>query len=98
MTRQPIAHAIAAMKKLHKIIKNIATSTASGKDEKLKLLWDRWRSLADDVGLNSISMNNDRFKQYAWSTDTKGLSKRVFNQIADFGVAGDYDVKWRWRV
>ena len=36
------AHAIAAMKKLHKIIKSIATSTASGKDEKLKLLrsWD----------------------------------------------------------
>ena len=41
-----------------------------------------------DVGLNSISMNNDRFKQYAWST-TKG--RKVFNQIADFGVTGDYD-------
>jgi hypothetical protein len=33
-------------------------------------------------------MNNDRFKQYAWST-TKG--RKVFNQIADFGVTGDYD-------
>lgn len=80
------AHAIAAMKKLHKIIKNIATSTASGKDEKLKLLWVMGRY--GDVGLNSISINNDRFKQYAWST-TRG--RKVFNQIADFGVAGDYD-------
>lgn len=80
------AHAIAAMKKLHKIIKNIATSTASGKDEKLKLLWVMGRY--GDVGHNSISMNNDRFKQYAWST-TKG--RKVFNQIADFGVTGDYD-------
>jgi len=33
-------------------------------------------------------MNNDKFKQYAWSV-TKG--RRVFNQIADFGVTGDYD-------
>ena len=80
------AHAIAAMKKLHKLIKNIATSTASGKDEKLKLLWIMGRY--GDVGLNGISLNNDKFKQYAWGT-SKG--KRVFNQIADFGVIGDYD-------
>ena len=32
-------------------------------------------------------MNNDRFKQYAWSI-TKG--RKVFNQIAEFGVTGDY--------
>lgn len=80
------AHAIASMKKLHKIIKAIATSTASGKDEKLKLLWVMGRY--GEVGLNSINMNNDRFKQYAWST---GKGQKVFNQIADFGVTGDYD-------
>lgn len=80
------AHTIAAMKKLHKIIKNIVTSTAAGKDEKLKLLWVMDRH--GEVGLNSIKMNNDRFKQYAWSLQ-KG--RKVFNQIGDFGVGGDYD-------
>lgn len=80
------AHAIAAMKKLHKIIKSIATSPASGKDEKLKLLWIMGRY--GDVGLNGISLNSDKFKQYAWGP-SKG--KRVFTQIADFGVTGDYD-------
>ena len=41
-----------------------------------------------EVGLHSINMNNDRFKQYAWST---GKGQKVFNQIVDFGVTGDYD-------
>jgi hypothetical protein len=36
----------------------------------------------------SISIGNGRLKQYAWST---GKGQRVFNQIRDFGVIGDYD-------
>lgn len=37
---------------------------------------------------STLTMENDRFRQYAWST-SKG--QKVFNQIADFGVRGDYD-------
>lgn len=81
------ATAIAGMKELHGVLSNIVKSPAAGKDEKLKLLWVMGRY--GDIGVGrSITMNNDRFKQYAWST---GKGTKVFNQIADFGVSGEYD-------
>jgi len=81
------ATTIASLKSLHKVLTNIIKSPATGKDEKLKLLWVMGRY--GEIGFRSwISMNNDRFKQYAWST---GKGDKVFNQIRDFGVSGEYE-------
>ncbi|HWG39502.1 MAG TPA: DUF4062 domain-containing protein [Candidatus Acidoferrales bacterium] len=78
---------VKSFKALHKTLGKIINSAASGIDEKLKLLWVMGRYGTVSEG-GSIYMNNDRFKQYAWST-SKG--QRVFNQIKDFGIIGEYD-------
>lgn len=81
------AHNVAGMRRVHEVITRIATSTAAGKDEKLKLLWVLGRY--GEMGMGStLKMGNDRFRQYAWSTQR---GQKVFNQINDFGVSGDYD-------
>jgi len=80
------AHTIAGMKRLHEVISSIATAKVAGKDEKLRLLWVMGRY--GKVGMSSIAMGHDRFKQYAWGT---GKGQKVFNQISDFGLSGEYD-------
>ncbi len=78
---------IEGLRKLHEVLARIIKSPAAGKDEKLKLLWVMGRYGEIKAG-SSISISNDRLKQYAWST-SKG--QRVFNQVRDFGVIGEYD-------
>jgi len=36
----------------------------------------------------TLSMKFDRFKQYAWGASR---SRRVFNQLSDFGIAAEFD-------
>jgi len=78
---------ISGLRKLHQVLSGIIKNPAAGKEEKLKLLWVMGRYGEMHYG-RSISISNDRLKQYAWST---GKGQRVFNQIRDFGVIGDYD-------
>lgn len=76
------------LKKLHAVLSAIATSTAAGKDEKLKTLW-----LLGRYGQNeerSISIDSDQFKQFAWGP-SKG--QRILNQLKTFGVSGNYDTR-----
>jgi len=81
------ATTITGLRELHKVLSGIIKSPAAGKEEKLKLLWVMGKY--GNIGHGpSITISNDRLKQYAWST-TKG--QRVFNQIRDFGVNGNYD-------
>lgn len=81
------AAAISGMRRIHEVISQIAAAKATGKEEKLKLLWVMGR-YGDASHGSTLTMENDRFRQYAWST-SKG--QKVFSQIADFGVRGDYD-------
>lgn len=81
------AAAISGVRRIHEVISHIAAAKATGKEEKLKLLWVMGR-YGDASHGSTLTMENDRFRQYAWST-SKG--QKVFNQIADFGVRGDYD-------
>jgi Domain of unknown function (DUF4062) len=80
------ASAIAGMKIVHATISAIVSAQVAGKDEKLKLLWIMGRY--GSVGTSSLVMENDRFRQYAWSTSR---GQKVFNQISDFGLEGEYD-------
>lgn len=75
---------------VHSVISSIVSSTASAKEEKLKVLWLLGRYGKLEHGHMRRSMGNDEFKQLAWST-TRG--KRVFNQLKLFGVEGWYDTE-----
>jgi len=70
---------ITGLRGLHKLLSGIIKSPASGKDEKLKLLWVMGRYGQMKYG-PPIYISNDRLKQYAWSI---GKGKRVFEQIRD---------------
>jgi hypothetical protein len=78
------------LKELHKIISNILTSAGKNdnKLEKLKAMW----VIAKHGELNwdgtLLTIDNDLFKDYAWST---GRGTRVFSQMRPFGIIGDYD-------
>lgn len=74
----------AGLKTVHKSISSILKSSAQGKDEKLKTLWLFGRY---GEGEGTLTMANDQFKQFAWSTH-KG--RRVFIQLKTFGVNGYY--------
>lgn len=74
------------LRSVHKVISDIHKSSASGKGEKLKVLWVFGRYGKHDG--TELVMDVDRLKQYTW-----GISKgrRVFTQLSDFGVKGWYD-------
>jgi hypothetical protein len=81
------AAAISGMKKIHEVISRISKAKASGREEKLKLLWVMGRY--GEIGYSGgFSMESARFRQYTWGT-TRG--EKIFKQIADFGVTGEYD-------
>lgn len=81
------AHITRGLAKLHRVLADIQSSSASGKSEKLKALWVVGRHGYFDSGSNSIQVPVSTFKQFAWGT-TKG--KRVFAELADFRVVGSY--------
>lgn len=80
------ASAIAGIKRVHGTISSIVSAKVAGKDEKLKLLWLMGRY--GEVGTSALSMEADRFKQHAWGTSR---GRRVFNQIGDFDLEGEYE-------
>lgn len=78
------------LKQLHKVIQSILSSPGKNdnKMEKLKAIWiiAKYGELSRNA--SSLNIENDLFKDYAWST-YKG--ERVFKQLKPFGVFGDYD-------
>ncbi|MGB0015035.1 MAG: hypothetical protein WBQ03_25810 [Candidatus Sulfotelmatobacter sp.] len=78
---------VSGLKGLHSVLSKIISGEASGKDEKLKLLWvlGRYGSVTPS---GVLYMNADSFKQYAWGTYR---GDRIFTQIRDFGVHGSYE-------
>lgn len=78
------------MRELHRTIVNVLSSEGKNdnKYEKIKVLWvfAKYGDLTSDY--ESIEIDNDLFKDYAWST-TKG--KRVSSQCRAMGINYVYD-------
>lgn len=75
---------ISGLKNVHKVIHKIQSGNASGKEEKLKVIWVMGRyGTAGRRNYGPLRMNLDRFKQYAFGTHR---AQRVFNQLCDFGI------------
>jgi len=78
------------LRQLHKVIQSILASSGKNdnKMEKLKAIWviAKFGELSWDG--SSLEIDNDLFKDYAWST-YKG--DRVFKQLQPFDVFGNYD-------
>ena len=74
---------------LYKIIEKIVgdETKKDAKAEKLKQLWVVGR-YGDSADGNRILIENDRFKQYAWST---GKGSRINNQFQDYGITAYYN-------
>lgn len=82
---QEESHITSGLRSVHNVLTNILNSNASGKDEKIKFLWVMGR-YGKHYG-PCVEMNNDKFKQFAWSVHR---GQRVLNQIKVFGVSGEY--------
>ncbi|MGN6568251.1 MAG: DUF4062 domain-containing protein [Flavipsychrobacter sp.] len=78
------------IKELHKTLSLILSSSGinSNKVEKLKTLWVIARHGQMNWDATGIEINNDIFKDYAWST-TKG--RRVSTQLKPLGINFKYD-------
>jgi len=81
---------INGLKDLHSIISHIHSSNQKedAKKEKLKALWVIARYGEIEWDGQGFEINNDIFKDYAWST-SKG--KRINTQLGLFGAICDYD-------
>lgn len=82
------------LRALHRILKKMISSGASGYDEKTKLLWvmgryGEFESMA--AGAERLEMPEPNFKQYAWG---HGKGSRVNSQLRDFGVEVEYDFEY----
>ncbi|MDH5718729.1 MAG: DUF4062 domain-containing protein [Spirochaetia bacterium] len=77
---------ISGLKDLHSLIKKIQESPISKKEEKFHTLFII--GLKGELETQSISLNNDIFKQYAWA-ETRG--QRIANQFRDFGIIIEYE-------
>lgn len=78
------------LKELHKVIQAILSSSGKNdnKIEKLKALWiiAKYGDLSWDSSY--LTIDNDIFKDYAWSTSRGG---RVFKQMEPFHIKGAYE-------
>lgn len=67
--------------------KMLASGLSDGaKQEQLKTLWVMARYGAADG--THLKVKEDVFRGYTWA---KGKGKKVFNQMAEFGISADYD-------
>lgn len=80
------------LREVHKIISGILGSPGKddNKAEKIKALWVIARYGEPNYDGTIITLDNDVFKDYAWST-SRGT--RVFTQMSLFGIIGEYDAE-----
>ncbi len=76
------------LRDLYQVITMILKSSMKkdNKIEQLKCLWVIARH--GELGPDHFTIDNDVFKQFAWSTSR---GNRVFNQMRAFGIVGEYE-------